>query len=104
MMKLKTLTIFAVAMMALVGCATPITVSGFEPYDAPDGKAMFKYYSYIGNPADPEDEKERIATLELWLKKSDYCPNGYKIISRKITWAGSARESAKKIYYVGICN
>lgn len=103
-MKLKTLTLAASAGIALAGCATPVTVSGFEPYDATDGKAMFKYYSYIGNPDDPGDEKERIAMLDLWLKKSNYCPNGYKITSRKVAWGGAALDSSKKIYYVGTCN
>ena len=108
-MKWKTLTIFAVATMVLVGCASTSTYgwTSFEPYDGPNGQQMFKYRAAT-NPFNKEDdpvvEKERISFLDEYLKKSGYCPNGYKIISRKTAWAGSGAIDSKRIYYVGVCN
>lgn len=104
MMKLKTLTIFALATMALAGCTTPSLHSAFEPYDSANGKEMFKYWIWASDANNQNDEKERLDTLALWLKKSDYCPNGYKIVSRKTAWMGGMRDDHKKIYYVGVCN
>ena len=103
-MKWNTLTIFAVATMVLVGCATPREVSSFEPYDGQNHQPMFKYSAFARDADNPQDEKERLDTLTIWLKKSDYCPNGYKIVSRKVAWWGGNVDSLKKIYYVGVCN
>lgn len=103
-MKLKTLTIFTVAGLALVGCAVPREVSSFEPYDGQNNQQMFKYSAFARDANNAQDEKERLDTLTLWLQKSDYCPNGYKIISRKVAWWGGNFDSLKKIYYVGVCN
>lgn len=104
MMKWKTLTIIALAGMALAGCATPAMHSAFEPYDDASGKEMFKYWTLANDANNQNDEKERIQTLDTWLKKSNYCPNGYKIVSRKVAWMGGYLDDHKKIYYVGVCN
>lgn len=105
----KSLAGIALVCLSLIGCASTSTYgwTSFEPYDGPNGQQMFKYRART-NPFNKEDdsaiEKERLSFLEEYLKRSNYCPNGYRIVSRKTAWNGGDIGDFKNIYYVGACN
>jgi hypothetical protein len=89
------------------GCASldRIPATTFEPLDGPNKERQFRFTakSDIFYPANtPDGERIRMDWLETWLKSSNYCPNGYRILSKKDVQRGSY-EGGRDYFYIGEC-
>jgi hypothetical protein len=93
-------------LILFTGCASDrIYRTTFEPLDGPSREHQFRFTAqsdiiYPGNT--PDGERIRMDWLETWLKASNYCPKGYRILSKRDIQRGSY-EGGRDYFYTGEC-
>lgn len=103
---MKSMALFAIALLAITGCAMRGVDSKLTPYILPNGDIGYVYQDQANLSANENDAKSaeatRITALNEWMEDAQLCHNGYSIVQSKAikvrSWIGAAA-----IYYFIRC-
>ncbi|WP_461536925.1 hypothetical protein [Spongorhabdus nitratireducens] len=80
--------------LLLAGCKTPgeyAPITMYYPESPPDGEGRFTIVSENSGRRTAmaiDAENERLEMMNKWVKKNHYCPKGYTIIDRAVSFLG----------------